>query len=128
MRRSVRNQCLGLNDEQEVDPLQALDQSRIDMSFEYKPQEFEKHFAKDEASKKVQKLAIQKCQALKPKDIKEIIGFLDAEKKLALIVLYPKTEIAISTGQQKVAGYVGKHFKSFHSKCVDGMSHKFLVV
>jgi len=36
-RRSVRNQCLGINVEQEVDPLQALDQSRLDMSFEYNP-------------------------------------------------------------------------------------------
>jgi len=41
-------------------------------------------------------------------DIKEVVGFLDKSKQLALLVLHPKTEIAVSTGQKKVAGYVGK--------------------
>ena len=106
--RNIQNKESGRDS---LDKLAKLEANQtIGMSFEYNPRSFEKMnlFVKDELTRSVQLLAIQKSVRVQPTEVEEIIGWLDQDRNLALVKLYVLSDTSVKTGLQKVAAYVGK--------------------
>lgn len=105
-RCSARHACMGL--ETSCHPLETLDQSKVDMSFEYNPSHIEALFGKDNKQQKIQQQALHKAVKIQLSDIDEVIGYLEKSKDLVLIKLQSTHKLAKSLGTRKLAVFIGK--------------------
>lgn len=76
-------------------------------------------------------MALQKAVKLESHEIENVLGYLDELKQVALIKLHKNHSLVKSTGQNKIAAFVGK--QSAYLDLIEGLPDnkylgKFVVV